>query len=301
MLELVGFESLKSSLLSSYKSNKLHHAIIIDGKKGIGKASFAKNLALEILNQSQPDLLIIAKEADKKEISVDKIRLIADFVNQTSAAAKSKFIIIDSACQLNKSSSNALLKILEEPRDNNFLILISHNQNKILPTIKSRCQIIKAPPFSLENFTKILQSNVAKFSTTEIEFLSEICDNSPAQALKYGNDFSEFYELFLVSLLNKKLDEKLIKKIADKNFSFDIFVTIIEFFLNRLTKCFSGTINNFYFTEAENFLTIKQKFSIKKIFSLSDEISNSLNKTRSLNLDKKLTLINIFNRILAKA
>jgi DNA polymerase-3 subunit delta' len=114
---LIGFNQTKSALFNSHQTQKLHHAILLHGKKGIGKASFAAELAKEILGKSAlyPDLLLIEKEAEKKEITVDKIRKIADFSNQTSAISADKFILIDSACELNKSASNALLKILEEP------------------------------------------------------------------------------------------------------------------------------------------------------------------------------------------
>ena len=70
--------------------------------------------ALNCKNNFHPDLKIICKEEEKKEISVNAIREIADFVNQTSANDNHKFIIIDSACELNKNASNALLKILYE-------------------------------------------------------------------------------------------------------------------------------------------------------------------------------------------
>src|SRR3989338_1395027 len=134
---LIGFENIKSKLQDSYQQNRLHHAIMLCGKNGIGKASFAKEFALEILqagkNTHHPDLLLIEREEDKKEISVAKIREIAKFFNQTSAISKNKFIIINSADELNRSSANALLKILEEPNNNNFLILISHSISKSLP------------------------------------------------------------------------------------------------------------------------------------------------------------------------
>lgn len=297
---LIGFNSLKSSLLDSYHNQKLHHAILLHGKKGIGKSSFIKELIAEIFsseNINHPDLFLIEKEADKREIGVDKIRAIADFANQTSAISSSKFIIIDSACELNKSSSNALLKILEEPRPNNFLILIAHNPNKVLATIKSRCLAIKVNDLSLSDFSKILREKNPNISADEIEILSEICDNSPAKAIKDGKALIDIYDSLLTSFLNKKIDEKLLKKIADKNFSFEIFAEIFEFFNNRLIKFQSGVELNFYFSEKEIFLTLANKFETAQIFDIADQIKDSINKTKSLNLDKKLTFINIFNKI----
>jgi len=286
MTKLIGFESTKSRLLDAYKNQKLAHAILLCGKKGIGKATFASDLALEITN-SNPDVLLIKKEAEKREINVDKIRAIKDFVNQTAAAAQDKFIIIDSACELNKAASNALLKILEEPQKNNFLILVAHNINRVLPTIRSRCQLVKINDFSLADFSKIIKNDT--------NFLAEICDNSPALALELGAELSRFYALFLRSILNQKISDELLKKVAEKNYDFQIAEKSCEFFFNRLSKFFSNQKLNFFFEEEKVFLTLKPKFSAEKIFETYDESLNLLRKTQSLYLDRKLTLINIFN------
>ncbi|MES2961722.1 MAG: AAA family ATPase [Pseudomonadota bacterium] len=296
---LIGFNQTKSNLLNSYQTQKLHHAILLHGKKGIGKASFAAEFAKEILGKSAiyPDLLLIEKEAEKKEITVDKIRKIADFANQTSAISANKFILIDSACELNKSASNALLKILEEPRPNNFLILISHNLNRVLPTIRSRCQIVKIPDLSAQNFTEILRQNNLQFPAKDLQLLSEIFDNSPAEAITLGLELTRFYELFLRSIYNKKISEELLKKISDKNFSFIIFEKSFEFFISRLLKRLNAALDNFYFDEEKVFLNLIQKHSSQKIFMIADESLNLLRRTTQLSLDKKLSFINIFNQV----
>lgn len=299
---LLGYTQIKQSLLTSHQNNKLHHAILLHGKKGIGKATFAKELISEIFNSpnpNHPDLLLIEKEEGKKEISVEKIRNIANFFNQTSAISRYKFIIIDAADELNKSSSNALLKTLEEPQNNKFLILIAHNPNKVLATIKSRCHSIKVPDLTLAEFTEIIQKDNPNISKEEILILSEICNNSPAKALDYGQELIDLYEIFLTSLQKKIIDPKLLKKLSDKTFQFEIICEIMEFFLNRLIKFLSNAEIDFYFDEKEVFLNLKSKLSLKEIFIISDNINGSLQKSKSLNLDKKLTFINIFNQIIA--
>jgi DNA polymerase-3 subunit delta' len=297
---LNGFEAIKSTLLNHYHNHKLHHAIIIHGKRGTGKAGFAKEFINEIFGNkstTHPDLLIIEKEAEKKEIVVDKIRKISDFLNQTSAIYKDKFIIIDSACELNKSASNALLKILEEPHPNNFLILISHNLNRILPTIKSRCQIHKISDLSFENFKEILLQKNPNISTSEVEFLNEICAGSIAEAIDAGQNFAKLYNGFLQSIKNKKLDSAFLKTVSDKNFSFLIFEKIFNFFSNRLVKFSNHHPLTFFFNEEEIFLDLTQKLQKEKIFDIIDECLILVAKTTSLNLDKKTSVINIFNRI----
>jgi DNA polymerase-3 subunit delta' len=296
---MLGFDSTKSSLLNFYQTQKLHHAILLHGKKGIGKASFAKKFVAEILNiksEINPDLLLIEKDAEKKEITVDKVRKISDFLNQTSAISENKFIIIDAASELNRSSSNAILKILEEPHKNNFLILISHNLSRVLPTIRSRCQIIKIPDLSFVDFGKILREENPKISDAEIGFLSAICDNSPADAIEFGEDLTDFYRDFLNAFANKKIPETLLRKISDKNFSFAVFEKTFEFFTSRLIRFYNNSETVFFFNEKEIFSKLTTKFQLKEFFSRCDEILILLRRTTSLNLDKKLTLINIFNQ-----
>lgn len=115
MSNLLGFNSVKSTLLASYQNHKLPHAILLLGKKGIGKASFAREFALEI-TRSEPDILLIEKEAEKREINVEKIRGIRDFANQTAAISKRIIDIlftVKSHClkksHENKTSSNITL------------------------------------------------------------------------------------------------------------------------------------------------------------------------------------------------
>lgn len=297
---MIGFESVKSNLLNYFSNQKFPHALIIHGKKGIGKSSFAKELALEILNQktqNHPDLLIIEKEAEKREINVAKIREIFEFSNQTSANSPYKFIIIDSACELNKSAANALLKILEEPHANNFLILISHNLHRVLPTIRSRCQITKIPDLSFADFQEILSQKNLNFSANNLQFIAEICDYSPALAIEIGAEISRFYELFLRSIYNKKLNEDLLKNIADKKTPFEVFEKSYEFFFSRLLKNSFGQNFDFFFEEEKIFFNLCQKFSTKNLLLLKDSTFANLYKVNQLNLDKKLAVITIFNKI----
>lgn len=288
MIDLLGFDKIHQQLFEAFSKEKLPHALIICGKKGSGKASFAKDFALKITN-SNPDILVIEKDAEKREINVDKIRGIKDFVNQTSAISKEKFIIIDSACELNKSASNAVLKILEEPQKDNFLILIAHNINRVLPTIRSRCQIFKKDDLNRDQFAKIVKDNV--------DFLSEICDHSPAQAINTGAELARFYELFLRSILNQKLSEELLKKAAEKTYDFSIIERCCEFFFSRMIRFMSSDELRFFFEEEKVFLTLKPKFSAEEFFQIADESLDLLRKTTSLYLDRKITLINIFNKI----
>jgi DNA polymerase-3 subunit delta' len=295
---LFGFNEIEQKLTNLYNANKLSHAFLLSGKKGIGKSSFAKEFVAKISQQKSavnPDLLIIDKEEDKREITVDRIRKIADFANQTASNLRDKFIIIDSACELNRSAANALLKILEEPRSGNYLILIAHNLEKVIPTIRSRCQIVKVEDLSESDFHKILQSQNLAVSDDNLKFLADICDNSPALAINIGADLIRFYELFLRSILNKKISDELLKTVSDKAFNFVICEKIFTFFFSRLMKFLHGIAVEGKPDEIAVFGKIAERLSLKEVLVLNEKIANNLRKTAPLYLDKKLSFINAFN------
>lgn len=299
-MNLIGFDKNKTQLSNFFKSGKLHHANLILGKKGIGKASFAEQLCKEFLDcksDIHPDLKIVSCLEDKKEISVEQIRDVIEFSYQTSASSPNKFVIIDSACELNKNSSNALLKILEEPLNSNYFFLITHNFNKVIPTIRSRCNIIKIDELSSQEFNQILQNQQLTFTKEQSLFLEMICDNSPAIALNHANDFIKLYQLFIQSILDKKINEELLKKLSEKNFSFFVIEKIINVFLNRFIKNYHQLLDNFFFAEQESFALLKPNISYDQAISIFNDISKKLPLTSALYLDKKLLLINILNRI----
>jgi DNA polymerase-3 subunit delta' len=169
-VDLVGNTQILHNLLQKVVNNQLHNSIIFAGNRGIGKFSYAmlfakillsydinempKNIYdLEIDNNvealikanSSRNLLLIQPEFDVKNqkfkdiIGVEEVRKINDFLHMSSANNGYKLVIIDSINNLNINSANAILKNLEEPPKNTFFILIYHNGQKILDTIKSRC------------------------------------------------------------------------------------------------------------------------------------------------------------------
>lgn len=297
---MIGFELIEENLKRNFEENKLHHGIIIAGKKGIGKASFVKQFCQKILHstgKANADFRVVEKVDDKKSIGIEEIRKQGEFLNQTSAISEYKFLIIDSACELTNQASNSLLKTLEEPKNNNFLILITHNLSKIIPTIRSRCFIIKVPEFSMTQFFEILNQNKINNPEKEKFFLAQICDNCPALAIEFGADLIRFYQLFLQSILNQRISDELLKKISEKNSSFIIFEKILLHFFSQLLKS-SNKINvDFYFTEHEVFDFLTPRFSSSQILNLAQESLESFEKAMSTHLDKKLNLTNIFNKI----
>ena len=161
---LFGHHSEFINFINLYANKKLPNKILLSGEKGIGKSTLAyhiinfilskdeefsyddKNFRINpdnksfklILNKSNPNFISIDIELDKKTIDINQIRNLILTLNKSSFNSKPRFVLIDNIELLNINSVNALLKILEEPNDNIYFILINNNK-KILPTLKSRC------------------------------------------------------------------------------------------------------------------------------------------------------------------
>ena len=175
-----GHDAAESEIANAIASNRLHHAWLISGEQGIGKATFAYRLARFLLAQdialpsgatslempdghektrrqvaglSHPGLLPIRRAWDRQgkkfrqSIAIDDIRALLHFLHRTSVTPW-RVVIVDSADELNQNSANALLKSLEEPPQRTVFLLISSSPGRLLPTIRSRCRTIRLEPLS---------------------------------------------------------------------------------------------------------------------------------------------------------
>ncbi|KKZ89688.1 DNA polymerase III subunit delta' [Rhizobium phaseoli] len=179
---LFGHEEAEAFLAQSYRSGKGHHAILIEGPEGIGKATLAFRFANHVLSHPDPEtapetigdpdpdsavsrqiisgashnLLHLARPVDEKTgkvksaITVDEVRRAGKFFSQTSGTGNWRIVIIDPADDMNRNAANAILKILEEPPKRALFLVLSHAPGRLLPTIRSRCLPLKLSPLSDE-------------------------------------------------------------------------------------------------------------------------------------------------------
>lgn len=187
MLSLVGQGAAEAAFLELYNANKLHHAFLLVGPEGVGKATFAYRAARFLLsegereggdalfgarapetlevspesrtahlvaNDAHPDLAVLRRRYDPKtkkfrsEISVEDTRNTLALFEKTSAFGGWRVIIVDAADDLNTASANALLKTLEEPPARAVFLLVTHQPQKLLPTIRSRCRTLAFSPLA---------------------------------------------------------------------------------------------------------------------------------------------------------
>lgn len=223
---LVGFDDLKNHFFKLYQQYKIPHAIILNGDKGIGKATFAYHIArflfanekfedrksvesfdlakdhyiFEKINMGgMTDLLEIKRELAKSKkklsnfITIDQIKKIPEFLHKTSSEGGWRVIIIDEIERFNKNSSNALLKILEEPPAKTLFLMICNNSNGVLDTIKSRSRMFKADALSDTDMARAL-SFLTKGDVEEIRTMIRFSNGSVGKAIDlYENKAVDFY------------------------------------------------------------------------------------------------------------
>ena len=153
--------TLFSSLLARHERQQLAHALLISGMPGLGKRQLAREFAASLLCQqanaqsgacqqckscqllaadAHPDYLSIAAEKTGAAIVIDQIRQLTQFAALKSQLGGVQVVVIEDAQRMNRNAANALLKTLEEPNENLYLLLLSDAIQSLLPTIRSRCQ-----------------------------------------------------------------------------------------------------------------------------------------------------------------
>lgn len=188
-VDLTGHEAAELMFLDAYRSGRMHHAWLITGPAGIGKATFAfraaryllehpdagdpalalhsdlsvdagSRVAAKVAAGAHPNLLHLSRPFDEKnkrfksEIPVDEVRRTQAFFGTTAAEEGWRICVIDSADELNKNAANALLKTLEEPTDKGLYLIVCHNPGRILPTIRSRCRTLGLRPLSPDDLAR---------------------------------------------------------------------------------------------------------------------------------------------------
>ena len=303
--KLYNYERYFLNFVSLYNKKKLPNKIIFSGKKGIGKSTFAyhlinyifslndekyqydisnfeinnKNKSYKlILNNAHTNFHLIDLLDEKKEIEISQIRNMYNFANKSSFNNKEKIILIDNAEYLNVNSSNALLKIMEEPNKNVFFILIYDNSKKILETLKSRClkfNFYLSFNESIDITNKIVGGNL--YNIVSKKLINHY--NSTGDLINYIK-LSHLLQLDISEIDLKNLLINIIdKKYYKNNFYIknQIYNYIDFYFINLLN-----------YTKAKKKIYIFYDYFIKKIyylkkFNLDDESFFIELKTKILN------------------
>jgi DNA polymerase-3 subunit delta' len=215
---ILGQDKAVGQFLSAWNSGAMHHAWLLAGPRGVGKASFAKAAAERALAEaagppvhrpgietpddhpvgrlvvagSHPDFRLVERIENKsgtglaRNISVDQVRELGELFAVTPALSPWRAVVIDSVDELEASGANALLKMLEEPPANCLFLLVSHVPGRLLPTIRSRCRRLDFQPLDDDAMTSVLEAELPELSAAERENLVALANGSVSRALAYA-------------------------------------------------------------------------------------------------------------------
>ena len=293
-LELFGFKREFNFLKSLIDKNRLPKSLLISGEKGVGKLTLINHFLCSYLDKQNYDLknnkvvkdiihnqfmnnlhpsVIFLKGSDFSKVKIDNIRDLKVKILKTSLNNEKRFIILDSVDIFNINSLNALLKIIEEPSENNFFILTNNNSKKIPETVKSRCIELKIIMKS-EDKKFVAQKLLTKFGQKSFFDYDESL--SPGNYLKFN---------YLIETININLDDPFIRNLN----------TLISFYQKKKDLILIDLI---FFILDYNFKKFREKDNIKSEMLISDRlfISKNIHDFFSLNLSQGALINSIQKR-----
>ena len=301
--KLYGLSHIFKEIVDLFTTKKLPNKILLSGSKGCGKATLAyhfinyvfsinkensyniklneintENTSFKLIkNGSHPNFHLIDLIEDKKNIEISQIRNMINYANKSSFNNEPRFVLIDNVEFLNINSSNALLKIIEEPNENLFFILIHNDLKKIIKTLKSRCLLFKinltfdqsihaANSLLNENIYELLNKDLINFYFKPGDFIGLI--NFARENKIKLHEYT--LKTFLLLLINESYYKKnyFIKS--------NIF-TLIELYFLRIL----------YESQQKN-----------KIFSFYNKFINKINYTNKFNLDYESLFMEFKSKVL---
>jgi len=344
--EIIGHSSQKLSFLSSFASNRLPQCWLLAGDMGIGKASFAWLIAkfllttkyqpadlkidlnetninsiLEpqsgstlnrIISGSEQRVYIVRREYNEKRkaffknISIEDIRKLQSYCSLSIADGGKRIIIIDTADDLNKSSSNALLKLLEEPPKNTIFLLISHQPNLLLPTLKSRCQKLSFSNLDQTDLGAVLTAIGCEIEPSDEVSLSILSKGSAGAACRLinSNCINLYRDILNLASSLPNLNTNKILQLSQNYFAkakpseFEIFIEMMQHFFSRLCK--TGVMQKPLLpsvtdNEAKIMKSLCPNLKSARLWSEAANISLAkLNKGYLLNIDIESLILDAF-------
>ncbi|CAN5158247.1 DNA polymerase III subunit delta' [soil metagenome] len=307
-LVLAGHAEAEQMVLRRIQAERLHHAWLLAGPRGIGKATFAYRVARFLLDCPEPDMArtradlsvtaeshaahwmssgshpslhVVERVFDPKngrlkgEIGVDDARKISGFFSRTAGDGGWRVAIIDAADDLNGESANALLKILEEPPRRSLFLLISNHPGRLLPTIRSRCLRLDLKPLDIAQTCAVLADVLPDAENPEK--LARLSNGSPGLAMTLAtSDGARLFESFAERMARTgTLDAATRIGLADEFQArtmaddFDIFCDLLLAWIAERAR-------------AENSVHFAR---------IHAEIGHSIREANALNLDRRQTIL----------
>lgn len=204
---LIGHQPAREAFQEAVARGRLHHAWLICGPEGIGKRRFADWAALHLLggtteaqrleaqrlvaSGAHPDHRLLTPPEEGRgsataSIIVDQVRQLTEFLHSHPAIAPWRTLIVDSIDDMNLNTANAFLKELEEPGAQTVYLLVSHAPARLLPTIRSRCRVLRLFPLPEAETREVLQQASPGLAPNELDSLVRLADGAPGSVQELG-------------------------------------------------------------------------------------------------------------------
>ena len=274
---LIGQDAAEAAILSALGAGRPHHAWLLTGPRGAGKATLAWRIARFLVAMppgpaesldvppdhpvsrriragSEPGIHVLARRYDEKakrmpaEIRVDEVRALKSRLVLGAADGGRRAVIVDSADEMNLAAANALLKLLEEPPTGVTFLLVSHVPTRLLPTIRSRCRELRLAPLSPEHVAEIL----AATGHAPDPAAAILAHGSAGEAFGLAAQDGAALYADLLSLVSKApgMDRAAMIALAegaarrDRPERLDLVLSLIDILLSRLAKAGAGALSD---------------------------------------------------------
>lgn len=205
MTTLVGHGAARAQFDAALRGGALHHAWLLAGPEGVGKATFAREAAVRLLGGegaraladagTHPDLRVLSRLPKDPEqpgqdlarsITVAQVRALGPVFAATPSLGGRRVVVIDAADDLERAGANALLKNLEEPPAGTVFLLVAHAPGRLLATVKSRCRLLRFEALGQVETETVLARHLPEAGEGELAALARAGEGSPGRALRFA-------------------------------------------------------------------------------------------------------------------
>ncbi len=340
-LEIIGHDAALAEAAGAISSGRMHHAWLISGPKGIGKATLAWRMARTLLKYgagapvppdlalspddpvfrkikalSHPDLLLLRRPVDKSDkiqgvIPVDEVRRALDLFALSAGEGGWRVCIVDSADDMNIAAANALLKILEEPPQKSIFLLISHSPGRLLPTIRSRCRKLTLSPLNDSDLENIMSSHFPDLGKDELRLAASLAEGSAgnALALARGGGVEQFREMIALLMALPQPDLAALHALGDRlsrvnaGQDYDAMMQLLTRWLARMIRAGAANIipQDRIAGEGALMRRLLDAAPLDQWTEVWENIHTLLRRADSVNLGRKQVILSIFSSLAAVA
>lgn len=348
-VRLLGHDDAEHEFLTAFNSGRLHHAWLVSGPKGIGKATLAWRMARFLICQpvddsgglfgdeavvptsldipddhpvtrrmlalSEPRLFLLRRPVDartgklKQDITVDASRALKGFFAMSAADGGRRVVIIDAADEMNPSAANAVLKVLEEPPKNTFLLLVCHQPARLLPTIRSRCRVLRLAELSPADLGDAMAAAVGEPSEIEdMASIAALAGGSVGRALQMraAGGFETYGQVLAVFASLPRFERSLAIRLAgsvsgrDAGQRLELVVSLTELLLYRLarTGATGVTPDEAVPGESETLRRLSpDPAAARRWAGIAEGLGAEVRRGAAVNLDPGTLILDMFHRI----